>query len=372
MSTATVSTPRTATSYRRAPRSLHNIVALAGVVLLAPVIALLVSVSEIGTTAIVTAAVFLVLIVLWSAEATFYVLIFSMLLSPEIIVGGLGPAGSTSTYATHGVALRYDDFVILIIALAWLVRLAVFSEAGVLRRNRLSIPILSYISVCLLSTIVGVLFGRVDATTGTFFVLKYFEYVVIFFLVVNYVRDRPQVKRLLYATLATAAIISILVMTQIPSGERVTAPFEGEEAEPNTLGGYLVLMIAMALAFLSEAESGNERLLWGGFAGVMMIPLVYTYSRTSWLAFVAVVATITILCRRKTLFLTLASIGLIFLDERPIAVTQYDKNGVTARVGHSQVGMTIAVEFADGRRARKIARAKHGVTDLFTSEDRSV
>jgi len=325
---------------RSSPLAFHSIVSLAAVLLLAPLVALLVANLPIDMTLIVVSAVVLILIVLWSAEATFYVLIFSMLLSPEFIVGGVAEAASTT--GSRGITLRFDDFVIAMIAIAWLVRLAVFKEAGVLRRTRMSAPILSYIGVCLLATGVGVLFGRVNALTGFLFVAKYFEYVVIYFLVVNYVHDRQQVKRLVAATLITAAIISVVVLAQIPGGERVTAPFEGDRGEPNTLGGYLVLMIALALAFLSEARDANSRLLWAGFAGMMTVPLVYTYSRTSWLGFVAMLMAVTLLCRTKTLFIVIVLAGLILLIVSPpeaiLERTTYTITGRPAATGAITIG----------------------------------
>ena len=324
---------------RRSRLPLHQIAGFGAVALLAPLIAVLVANADLLIVGAVCGGIALLLIVLWSAEATFYVLIFSMLLSPEFIVGGLEAGG---TAASRGVTLRLDDFVIAIIALAWLVRLAAFKEAGVLRRTRLTAPILLYIGVCIFSTALGVLTGDVEGVTGFFFVAKYFEYVIIYFLVINYVHDREQVKRLLFAALLTAAIISVVAIVQIPTGERISAPFEGERGEPNTLGGYLVLMIAMALAFLSEAETPGERVWWGGFAGIMMLPLVYTYSRTSWLAFVAMLAAVTLLCRSKTTFVVLALMGLVFLLASPpeaiLERTTYTITGRPAATGAITIG----------------------------------
>ncbi|MFQ5743341.1 MAG: O-antigen ligase family protein [Acidobacteriota bacterium] len=297
----------------------HLIVAIGAVIVLVPITAFLVANASMQITLIATAAFVLLLIVLWSAEASFYILIFSMLLSPEFIAGDLAGRGTLQ----RGVTLRFDDYVIAIIALAWLVRLAVFKEASVLRRSPLNAPIFSYIGICALATAAGTFGGRVQPLTGTFFVLKYFEYMVIYFLVVNYARDRRQIERLFWAALITAAIISVIAILQIPSGQRVTAPFEGEGGEPNTLGGYLVLMISLALVFMSEARRPLQYLAWGGFAGLMLLPLVYTYSRTSWLAFCAMLLAITLLCRQKTAFIALVAAGLIFmLISPPQAIIQ--------------------------------------------------
>jgi hypothetical protein len=242
------------------------------------------------------------------------VLIFSMLLSPEFIVGELG--GSAAT-ASRGITLRLDDYIIVVIGLAWLIRLAVYKEAAVFRRTPLNIPIAAYLAFAAIATLWGAQAGRLNLLTGFFFVLKYLEYSIIYFLVVNYTRDRAQVRRLLIAALATAVIIAIVAMAQIPSGVRVSAPFEGEEPEPNTLGGYLVLMIALALAGLGEARVARERVLFASIAAAMTVPLAYTYSRTSWLAFCAMLVTTIVLSRNRTIFFLMVAIVLVALVVSP-------------------------------------------------------
>ncbi len=291
-----------------------DIVGLLAVLLLAPLVALVSSSAEFVTIGIVAAALGLLLVVLWSAEATFYVLIFSMLLSPEFIVGGL--AGGSAN-ASRGITLRLDDYIIFIIALAWLIRLAVYKEAAVFRRTPLNGPIVAYLGFSAVATLWGAQSGRLSPLTGFFFLLKYVEYTVIYFLVVNYVRDRNQVRRLLSAVFVTAVIISIIAIAQIPSGARVSAPFEGEAGEPNTLGGYLVLMMALALAFVGEAKSAKQRGLFMAVTAVMMAPLAYTYSRTSWLAFCAMLGATIVLSRNKTLFLLMIAIFLIIMVVSP-------------------------------------------------------
>jgi len=313
---ATVSTPSPRLA-ERMPRGVSlrpSVVGLVTVLLLAPLIGLVASSAELGTIGIIAAALSLLLIVLWSAEATFYVLIFSMLLSPEFIVGAL--AGETAN-ATRGITLRLDDYIIVVIALAWLIRLAVYKEAAVFRRTPLNAPIVAYLGFSVIVTLWGAQAGRLNLLTGFFFVLKYIEYAIIYFLVVNYVRDLNQVRRLLNAVLVTAIIISIIAIAQIPSGVRVSAPFEGEAGEPNTLGGYLVLIMGLALAFVGEAKNAKQRTLFVCIAVVMMAPLAYTYSRTSWLAFCAMLSVTIFLSRNKALFLLMVAVFLVIMVVSP-------------------------------------------------------
>ncbi len=62
-------------------------------------------------------------------EFALYLLIFSMLLSPEFIVG------ETSEKAIgRGITLRLDDFLLVIIGLSWFAKNAVHKDLGLFRR----------------------------------------------------------------------------------------------------------------------------------------------------------------------------------------------------------------------------------------------
>src|SRR5438445_12773885 len=100
-------------------------------------------------------------------------------------------------------------------------------------------------------------------------------------MVVNNLIDRRQAWRLVTAAFLTAVIVSLIGLTQIPNGQRVSAPFEGKEGEPNTFGGYLLLLIAVAggLALLSASIKTRE--LYLGPAVLMANPSKISLSHMS-------------------------------------------------------------------------------------------
>ena len=59
-----------------------------------------------------------------STDFALYILIFSMLLSPEFIVGAT--QGAT---LGRGITLRLDDFVLLIIGFSWLAKMSIQKES---------------------------------------------------------------------------------------------------------------------------------------------------------------------------------------------------------------------------------------------------
>jgi len=276
---------------------------------MATLLALAVANFELNWVFLGTGALLLFIVAFLSPNAALYILVFSMLLSPEIIVGQIAGQG---TYG-RGLTLRLEDFLIVLIALAWLAHMAVYKDTPVLRSTPLNAPIIGYLAVCAVATGFGVMAGRVVPATGFLFVFKYFEFAVIFFLVVDLVRDREMIKRLLVAALVTATIIAVIAILQIPSGLRVTAPFEGDSGEPNTLGGYLVLMLAVTLGLLAGTKKLSQRILLGILALMLLTPIAYTLSRTSWLALAAMLFTIILYSRHKVLFLSLAAGAMLIL-----------------------------------------------------------
>src|SRR5207237_3122523 len=110
--------------------------------------------------------------------------------------------------------------------------------------------------------------------------------------------DRHHTGRLVNAALLTAVIVSLILLTQIPSGQRVSAPFEGKEGEPNTFGGYLLLLIAVAGGIALETARIRTRAIYLGLAGLMSIPVMFTLSRTSYVGAIPALATMAVLSSR--------------------------------------------------------------------------
>jgi O-antigen ligase len=228
-------------------------------------------------------------------EAGLYVVIFSMLLSPEVIAGEIVARGTLD----RGLTLRLEDFLLVFIGLSWFARTAVDKTTGLFRKTPLNQPIAAYILVCLVATLWGKFSGHVQGKAGFFFVLKYFEYMIVFFMVANFVKTPDQAKRLLFCLFLTCFIVSIYGLIQIPGGGRVSAPFEGEVGEPNTFGGYLVFMGALAVALMDHLKDMRVRLVLAVLLVVLLLSLLYTQSRASYLAIIPAYLVIALFSRKR-------------------------------------------------------------------------
>lgn len=224
-----------------------------------------------GKTIAVVAGIVLFMVSFVSSQAALYILIFSMLLGPEIVIGT-----TAGTALGRGVTLRLDDFILVIIGFSWLARMAMYKELGLFLKTPLNKPIAFYIIASLIATLIGALMGRVNLKTGFFFVLKYFEYMIVYFMVVNHLHDKKQIRHFLLALLFTCFVVSIIGIAQIPGEGRVSAPFEGEVGEPNTFGGYLVFMMAIGIGLFLTTDSLRDKLIYGGISGIAFIPFLFT------------------------------------------------------------------------------------------------
>lgn len=265
-------------------------------------------------TLAITVGLVILIVSFLSPEASIYLLLFSMLLSPEIVIA--------STPARE-VTIRLEDLILAIIIFSWLGRVAIFKELGLFLRTPLNRPILTLIIIFALSTTLGVMAGYVKPLSGVFFTLKYIEYFFVYFMVLNLIYSKEQVKRLLVAAFIVSLLVSLYAISQIPSGERVTAPFEGRYGgEPNTLGGYLVLMIAMAGGIALTVKSDKARIALVALIVIMVVPLLYSLSRGSWLAFMAVPAVFLFYSKRWMLVPLLVVTVLILPFVSPQAVKE--------------------------------------------------
>ncbi|MSS72243.1 MAG: hypothetical protein EXS64_12245, partial [Candidatus Latescibacteria bacterium] len=149
-----------------------------------------------------------------STEIAIYVLIFATLLSPEF--------GSRETHG-GGVTLRAEDFLLVIIGFSQLARSALHKGLGLFRSTPLNRPIVYYILACTFATGLGIMFGRVKALSGSFFLLKYAEYI----------RDRFRCKILKILKDRNSKFHLVLCPSQEAGKEARVLPGDGWEQDSN-------------------------------------------------------------------------------------------------------------------------------------------
>ncbi|MDO8724383.1 MAG: O-antigen ligase family protein [Syntrophales bacterium] len=265
-------------------------------------------------------AVILAIICFINPELGLYVLICAMLLGPQF---GVGDATGESVRG-RGVTLRLDDFLLVIIGFSWFLNTAVNKEKGLFLKTPLNRYIAYYFLACFISTLIGYMVQRVQGMAGIFFVIKYFEYFIVYFMAVNYLKEKKQMERLVFTMLIVCLIVCLVAISQIPSGVRVSAPFEGETGEPNTLGGYLVLILSLVLGLLfNNYGTKKQKFFFGGLVFFILIALAATLSRSSWLALGPMILALIWFSKRKSaIIITLIFVVIFSVILMPPGVKQ--------------------------------------------------
>ncbi|KAF0126999.1 MAG: hypothetical protein FD189_764 [Elusimicrobia bacterium] len=248
----------------------------------------------------------------FSPRLSLLLVVFSMLLSPEIPVGG--------AISERHVVVRYDDILIAIIFISWFARTAIEKGRAFIVDTPAHKPILIYTALCVVSTGLGILRGDINPKVSFFYVVKYIQYFLLYFMTVNIVRDPAEIKKYLKAALLVAAIVTVYAyyyyFNSGPDG-RSSAPFEAAvgspgESEPASLGGYYLILFGVLLGLVVHAPL---RVSAAAIAAMLAVLPVFmaTYSRASYIGLTAMVPASFIIFSRRKLFLFTALLGMLIV-----------------------------------------------------------
>jgi hypothetical protein len=145
-------------------------------------------------------------------------------------------------------------------------------------------------------------------------------------------RDKKQLKTLMAMFFFVFIIVNIYGISQIGHKPRVSAPFEGPAGEPNTLGGYQVIMTALAVGFTIHSRSFATKASMISIIGLTLAPFLYTLSRSSYLALVVMFLTMTIVASRgrRRLLVSLLVLSALTAALLPNEVRERIKDTFTA------------------------------------------
>lgn len=272
-----------------------------------------------------------------------FILLLAMLLSPEISVGQAG----RSTLRT--INLRYEDLLIPVISLGVLLKQAWEGRASLWRPNPILPAIVAYALICILSTCMAYYRSLPywDQRTAFFVMLKMAQFYLIFVFVSTALRDMRQIRTQLIAFFAVALFICVYGLYTKETVGRVSAPLEVGGTEPNTMGGYLMIVMCLALGLYNEARRRKLRLLFMALALCAFFPFLFTLSRASYLALVVALLALGIAGRN---LLLVAGIVLVLLFsnrlmpedvKNRVNYTFQEGSGVDVTIGGRETGVQV-------------------------------
>lgn len=208
--------------------------------------------------------------------------------------------------------------LIMITALSYCIRL--FRDKGM----RFRVSILDYFVV-----LFGIVLFYSSITSYTpdsslFSLLIYAACIVFYFILVNTIKTRQQLYALVVLLVLATTVASLYGLYQLKTVGATseawvdTTLFEDIKARvgstfenPNVLGEYLVIIIPVAISMLWGQKSWISKLVTSGLTVIMLVCLVYTYSRGAYLGLMIAFALFAVLRDRR--FVILGAIGLLML-----------------------------------------------------------
>ena len=218
-------------------------------------------------------------------------------------------------------------------------------------------PVMLYTALCVVSTGLGVMRGDLSWKISSLYVLKYIEYFLLFFMTVNVVESEEDVKKFLRYGLVVALLVTVYAYYYYYSSgvaARATAPFEApigdpRDSEPASLGGYYLIVFGILLGLVSE--TGGRLPLLALSTLIFAFPaFLFTFSRSSYMGFAAMIPALFFFSRKRRLFLIgfLALGGLAFLLVPNVKTRVMDRIQMT----YSGVYATQSFETALGGQVR--------------------
>lgn len=233
------------------------------------------------------------------------IMVFAIILSPELQMGQ--------------VYFRAEDILIIVVGLAWVALTGV--EARGIVRHPLNAAISFFVFWNLLSMLNNFAFGNpsplwgtpVPTTRSVLFFLKKVEYFIVFFLVANVIKNYKQVRTFIWLMLAAVIVVSgYAIYDSLTHGVSVGEPYRAAapfDPEPNTFGQYLMLHIIIILCLLRVFPLAG-RLTLLGLLGVAFVAFMFTYSRGGYFALLISVLLVGLMVDRRVLIGWLVAIGL--------------------------------------------------------------
>lgn len=152
--------------------------------------------------------------------------------------------------------------------------------------------------------------------------LLYLCFLVFYFPAVNLIKSPEIIFRSAGCVMFSSVVVSLYGIAQNYFGignktwqdEEMFSAIEGRVistfGNPNVLAEYLVLILPFFIAFMFLKKGINEKIVFLALTGVNFICLIFTWSRGSWLSFIASFLVLLVLMNKNFL---MAYIGALFL-----------------------------------------------------------
>lgn len=193
----------------------------------------------------------------------------------------------------NGYNISVGNISLLVLYIIWFVEV-LYRKSKPIFFSETGIPLLGLIGAGLLSLV-----NSVNITHSTFEIIQLCELFLLFVYISNYIKDKNDLKAILYAMILGLIIQAMLVTVQYITqtqydllgkiGETTTTGFfrpNGTFGHPNGVAGYVVPMLAISISLYLTKTTIISRLASMAALLLGVATLAGTLSRGGWLSFI--------------------------------------------------------------------------------------
>lgn len=233
-----------------------------------------------------------------------------------------------------------NDIILPVLVIAWLFK-KLTSRTWKFPRHSLSAPLWAWLTIMSVSLVAQATnYSQREFLSGALYLLRWLEYATLFWMALDFCRTRWRAERYLRLIIWTGVIIAGLGFIQlylfpdfsfmVPQGwDPHVGRLLSTWFDPNFLGGYLSLLITIALAIALSKKPWAARWWWAAI-GLMTVAVILTFSRSAYVALAVGTGLVALIRSRTIFFLGLAAfLATIFfvprVQERVVGIRTIDE-----------------------------------------------
>lgn len=216
-----------------------------------------------------------------------------------------------------------NDVIIPVMILFWIFEKLVKRDFKI-QSTPLNAPLFFFLGIALISLIWGIrnLAGG-EALVSSFYYLRFLEYALFFYVVLDVARGAKEIKKYVVWIFVCSFILAILGFLQyifVPDFSAMAAKAGWDPHikrllstwfDPNFMGGFFVFILSFVLSFFLYSPNRKHKLFLAILGLVLFGALILTYSRSAFLAFLAMLLVLGILKSKKLLLGGLAALLIL-------------------------------------------------------------
>lgn len=197
-----------------------------------------------------------------------------------------------------GISVLSVHALVFLMLSLWLIEIVIQRRVDFIK-TPLDYPIIIFVILSTLSATFSI-----NPRQSFWYLLTFFDYIAIYYLIINKVRDQEQINLLIYSIITAGSLVAlwgILTYLGFSGGRELNSNY----LNPNPLAAYLAMIVPLAIVMMILVSDVGKKIIIGYCLCLMIIAFILTLSRGGWFSLLGgllFMAVLHIYCKRSSSF----------------------------------------------------------------------